>query len=84
MTHGNRLATEGKNVSRDRGITDGPFGEAKEVVGGYWFIHATSLSQAAEYMSQNPCISLGLEFEVRPLEKIRASAFAITNETPAR
>lgn len=84
MTPGNRLATAGKNLSRDQGITDGPFGEAKEVVGGYWFIHASDLNQAAEYLSGNPCLALGLEFEVRPLEKIKASAYEVTNETPGR
>ncbi|MGH8299886.1 MAG: YciI family protein, partial [Steroidobacteraceae bacterium] len=43
---GRRLAIEGKRVSR-AGITDGPFAETKEVIGGYWFIVAGSLEEAA-------------------------------------
>ena len=83
MKPGQRLAKEGKLVSRDR-IVDGPFTEAKEIIGGYWFICAHSLEEAAELMAQNPCIACGLEFEVRPLELQRASAYAVTNETPGR
>ena len=83
MEAGHRLACDGKVVLRDR-ITDGPFAEGKEVVGGYWFIRASTLEEAAELMTANPCLAYGLSFEVRPLEKERASAFAVTNETPAR
>ena len=83
MKPGQRLAKEGKLVSRER-IVDGPFTEAKEIIGGYWFICAHSLEEAAALMAQNPCIACGLEFEVRPLELQRASAYAVTNETPGR
>jgi hypothetical protein len=81
MKPGERLAREGKLVSKDR-IVDGPYTEAKEVIGGYWFVTARSLDEAAELMAQNPCIACGLVFEVRPLELQRASAYAVTNETP--
>jgi hypothetical protein len=80
---GQRLATGCKVVSR-RGVTDGPFAEAKEVVGGYWFIVATSLEAAASIAAQNPCLSCGLSFEIRPIESARASAFRESNETPAK
>src|SRR3954471_9309345 len=54
---GSRLSTEIAMVSKNAGIlTDGPFGEAKEVVGGYWIIIAGSLREAAEVAAQNPCI----------------------------
>jgi hypothetical protein len=78
---GQRLAREGKLVSRERTI-DGPFAEAKEVIGGYWFIRARSLDEAAAIAAENPCMACGLSFEVRPLELARASAFAISAETP--
>ena len=45
MKAGRRLAREGKTVSKDK-ITDGPFAEAKEVIGGYWFVLAGSLDLA--------------------------------------
>ncbi|KRC04340.1 hypothetical protein ASE11_04610 [Hydrogenophaga sp. Root209] len=83
MRSGKRLAREGKLVSRER-IIDGPFAEAKEVVGGFWFIRANSLEEAARISADNPCLACGLEYEVRPFEHVRASAFAVTSETPGR
>jgi hypothetical protein len=35
-------------------ITDGPFAEAKEVVGGYWLIQARSKEEAVEWASRCP------------------------------
>ncbi len=82
MKPGSRLVPESKLVSR-RGITDGPFIEAKEIVGGFWFIVAQNLEQAAKLAAENPCLAYGLELEIRPLEANRALATDITNETPA-
>ena len=81
MKPGQRLARERKIVSR-YGVTDGPFAETKEVIGGYWFILAGSLEEAAEVAAGNPCLACGLVFEIRPIESERASAFAVTSETP--
>jgi len=78
---GQRLAVEGRLVSRERTV-DGPFSEAKEVVGGYWFFRAASLDEAAALAAQNPCLACGLSYEVRPVELERASAFVRSNETP--
>ena len=82
MRPGSRLAKEGKVVSR-HGITDGPFAETKELIGGYWIIVASSLDEAAALAAENPCKAFGLQYEIRPLEAERASAAAIDNETPA-
>jgi hypothetical protein len=81
MRAGQRLAVEGKLVTKSS-IVDGPFAEAKEVIGGYWFILASTLDEAAALLSENPCLACGLEFEVRPLELVRASAYVVSNETP--
>jgi hypothetical protein len=81
MNPGQRLAPETKLVSR-RGITDGPFAETKEVVGGYWSINAASHEEAARLMTANPCLACGLTFEIRPIEPRKASAFDVTCETP--
>jgi hypothetical protein len=81
MLPGSRLKTEGKVVSRQR-VTDGPFAEAKELVGGYWFIVAGSLDEAAILAAENPCLTFGLTLEIRPLEEARPLATEITNETP--
>jgi len=81
MRTGQRLAVDGKTVFKSA-ITDGPFGESKEVVGGYWFILASSLEEAAKIAQGNPCLEYGLFYEIRPLALERASAFVVTNETP--
>jgi len=83
MKPGHRLAREGKVVAK-RSVIDGPFAEAKEVVGGYWFIVARSLEAAAALAAQNPCLADGLTLEVRPVELARANATAPANETPAQ
>jgi hypothetical protein len=82
MKTGQRLATEGKTVSKNV-VTDGPFGETKEVIGGYWFIVAGSLEEAAEIAAGNPCLKCGLFYEIRPIDPERATAFTVTTETPA-
>lgn len=78
---GQRLAKGAKLVTRS-GITDGPFSEAKEVIGGYWFVLAGSLDEAARIAADNPCLACGLAFEIRPIEPERASAYRESNETP--
>jgi hypothetical protein len=83
MKRGQRLAATGRTVGRPS-ATDGPYGEAKEVVGGYWFILARSLEEAAALAGENPCLRCGLFYEIRPIEKIPASAANVTTETPGR
>lgn len=82
MKRGQRLATEGKTVSKNM-VTDGPFGETKEVIGGYWFIVAGSLEEAAQLAAGNPCLNCGLFYEIRPIDPERATAYNVTNETPS-
>jgi hypothetical protein len=82
MKTGQRLASTGKTVSK-KNVTDGPFGETKEVIGGYWFIVAGSLEEAAQIAAGNPCLNCGLFYEIRPIDPKRASAFAVTTETPS-
>lgn len=78
-----RLTTDAALVTREGIRSDGPFAEGKEVIGGYWFIVAESLAAAAAVAAENPVLKHGLEFEIRPLVASRASAYEITNETPA-
>ncbi len=35
-------------------VTDGPFAEAKELIGGYWLIQAKSKEEAVEWASRCP------------------------------
>ena len=68
MKRGQRLTYEGKTIVRQNVVKDGPFGESKEVIGGYWFILASSLDEAAQIATGNPCLDCGLFFEIRPID----------------
>lgn len=69
MRSGHPLALDGRVVSGPGGerITDGPYAEAKEVVGGYVVIKAANLDTAAEIARGCPGLSIGLTVEVREL-----------------
>ena len=47
-------------------VTDGPFAETKEALGGYFLIDAESLDEAIEWASKIPGATHGV-VEVRPL-----------------
>lgn len=79
---GSRLEHSARIVAQGL-ITDGPFAETKEWVGGYWFIVAETLEQAAAIAAENPCLQFGLSLEIRPLDAARAHVAVPTNETPA-
>ncbi|MGE5306937.1 MAG: YciI family protein [Alphaproteobacteria bacterium] len=49
-------------------ITDGPFAETKEQIGGLLLLEATDLKHAAELMSHHPGIRVGT-FEIRPIDE---------------
>jgi hypothetical protein len=48
-------------------ITDGPFAEVKEAIGGYGFFEADDLDAAIELAAKFPAASMGGAIEVRPL-----------------
>jgi hypothetical protein len=48
-------------------ITDGPFAEIKEAVGGYLHFEAADLDAAIELASRIPAASMGGAVEVRPI-----------------
>jgi hypothetical protein len=50
-------------------VTDGPFAEAKEVVGGYWMIHASSKKEAIEWASRCPASDNEI-IEVRQVQEM--------------
>lgn len=47
-------------------VTDGPFTEAKEMIGGYWLIQARSKEEAVEWATRCPA-GEGDMIEVRPV-----------------
>src|SRR5260370_24913516 len=70
---GQRLTSEGKTIVSQNLITDGPFGESKEVIGGYWVILASDLDEAAQIAKGNPCLDCGLFLEIRPIDPQRGT-----------
>jgi hypothetical protein len=64
---GSPLEHEGKIVSGRNGrlVTDRPFAESKEVIGGYFFLHVDSLDEAVAIAQQFPALEHGATVEVR-------------------
>jgi hypothetical protein len=50
-------------------ITDGPFAETKEQLGGIMILEANDLNHAIQLMSQIPCMRVGGSLEIRPLNE---------------
>jgi hypothetical protein len=68
---GQPLEPEGKVVrGKDRSVTDGPYPESKDVVGGYTLIEAKDLEQAAQLAGGCPIFEFGGLVEVRPIMKM--------------
>lgn len=53
-----------RNKDKKPVVTDGPFTESKEVLGGYWLIEAASLEEAIDWASQVPVMGTEM-IEVR-------------------
>lgn len=51
-------------------VTDGPFAEAKEVIGGYFMIEAEDYDEAETISRQCPHLKYGGRIEVRRIEEI--------------
>jgi hypothetical protein len=49
-------------------VTDGPFAETKEQLGGLGLLEAEDMNQAVELMSKHPGIRHGGPFEIRPMD----------------
>jgi hypothetical protein len=62
---GEALMPTGKTVSRGNIITDGPFAESKEMVGGFFIVNAESIEAASEIAKSCPDLPLGGTVEVR-------------------
>ena len=48
-------------------ITDGPFAETREVLGGYELVECRDLDEAIAIASRFPALRAGLSMEVRPV-----------------
>jgi hypothetical protein len=72
VTAGAPLEKEGKTVSGKNGrvVSDGPFAESKEAVGGYFLLKVNSFDEAVAIAQQCPGLAYGVKVEVRPVAEI--------------
>ncbi len=67
---GEALQPGGKTITGPRKVvTDGPFAESKELVGGYFVVLAKDINEATEMAKECPDYDLGGIVEVRPVVK---------------
>ncbi|HLW90493.1 MAG TPA: YciI family protein [Roseiarcus sp.] len=68
---GRPLEAAGKVVKgASRNVHDGPYAEAKDLVGGYTLIEAASLNEAVELSKACPIFEVGGAVEVRPVQAL--------------
>ena len=68
MQTGERLDRSGKVVrGKSKTISDGPYAEAKDIVGGYMLVQANDLAQAVELSKGCPIFDIDGLLEVRPI-----------------
>jgi hypothetical protein len=69
---GDALTPEGRVVNAKKVVTDGPFVESKEIVGGYSIVQAGTIDAAAELAKGCPGLLAGGKVEVRSLAGLGA------------
>jgi hypothetical protein len=84
VQHGRPLGLNGRVVSGARGerVTDGPYAEAKEVVGGYFFLTVADIDEATEIAKRCPGLPLGLTVEVRPVAEVSPVLEGVAGRPP--
>jgi hypothetical protein len=71
LVAGEPLQPGGKQVTGSKKlVTDGPFVEAKEIVGGYLIVNAKDINDAVEISKGCPIFDLDGKLEVRPIQKM--------------
>jgi hypothetical protein len=64
------LEPTGKHVNgAKKTITDAPFGEAKEIIGGCTIVLAKDINEAVEIAKGCPILESNANIEVRPIQK---------------
>ena len=65
--NGQRLSTEGKVLKAGGVITDGPFVEIRERLGGFVVVRANDIDEATTLAHGCPVLDRGGSVEIRPL-----------------
>ena len=61
----NALGGQGKTIQGNKVISDGPYTELKEIVGGYIIVKAADLDEAVKLADGCPTLAMGGKVEVR-------------------
>ena len=69
---GDALTPEGRVVNARKVVTDGPFVESKEIVGGFSIVQADNIDAAAQHAKGCPGLLVGGKVEVRTLAGLAA------------
>ncbi len=68
---GHPLVATGKVVGgKKKTVSDGPFVEAKDIIGGYVVVEARDLAHAAELAKGCPVLEIGGSVEIREIRTI--------------
>ena len=71
MAGGEPLQPTGKQVNGSKKVvTDGPFVEAKELVGGYLIVQAKDINEAVEISKGCPIFDVDGKLEIRQIQKL--------------
>lgn len=65
VSSGNRLAPTGKVLAANNVVTDGPFVEIKEAIGGYIIVKADNIDEATALSQGCPILAIGGTVEIR-------------------
>ncbi|MFM2090435.1 MAG: hypothetical protein RLZZ127_924 [Planctomycetota bacterium] len=66
---GEKLRDTGWRVMTASGVTDGPFSESKEFIGGFFIIEASDYDEAVKLCRKHPHLEFG-SVEIREIEPI--------------
>jgi hypothetical protein len=66
----NQLGFTGKTLKADGVITDGPYAEVKEIVGGYIIVKADDIDEAMKLAQGCPILYVGGHVEVREIMQL--------------
>jgi hypothetical protein len=72
LVGGEKLKDEGGKIIKQDGkqvkVTDGPYSETKEVIGGYFIIKADNYAQAVDISKTCPHVKYGPRIDVRQID----------------
>ena len=84
VQHARPLELGGRVVSGVNGqrVVDGPYAEAKEVVGGYFFLTVADIDEATAIAQKCPGLAVGLTVEVRPVADVSPVLKGVAGRPP--